>query len=211
MIPIIPEAIEKYAETYSSPESALLKELARETYKKAKYPQMQVGHLEGSFLRMLAQITGAKHVLEIGTFTGYSALCLAEGMPADGTLITCDIDPETTKIAKKFWDRSPHGKKIKLMLGPALETLKSLTSPFDLAFIDADKENYRAYWEAILPKLRTGGLMAVDNVLWSGRVLQPKCPTDRAIHAFNRHAAKDPRVKLIMASIRDGITLAIKK
>ena len=135
---------------------------------------------------------------------------MAEGLPDDGKLITCDIDPETTQIAKKYWSRSPHGKKIELKLGPALETLKTIEGLFDLVFIDADKVNYINYWELCLPKIRRGGLLVVDNVLWSGSVLNPEDETERAIDEFNNHVYNDKRVEVVMLPIRDGVTLAWK-
>jgi caffeoyl-CoA O-methyltransferase len=208
---IVSPEIERYAQVHSRAEAALFKQLARYTWRYTKIPQMQVGHLEGSFLRLLVRIGRAKRVLEIGTFTGYSALAMAEGLPPGGELITCDIDPAAVEVAKKFWKKSPHGRKIKSILGPALETLKRLHGPFDLVFIDADKENYIRYWEACLPKVRQGGLVLIDNVLWGGRVLNPKEPSDRAIARFNRHARRDKRVELILLTIRDGLTLARKR
>jgi caffeoyl-CoA O-methyltransferase len=204
-------AIESYVETHSTEESPLLKELFKETHAKTDLPQMLVGHLEGSFLRMVVKMSKAKRILEIGTFTGYSALAMAEGLAASGRILTCDINPESTAIARKFWARSPHGKKIRLEIGPALETIKKLKGPFDLVFIDADKENYQNYWEACLPLVRQGGILLVDNVLWSGRVLKPKEFTDRVIARFNNFIRRDPRVELVMLPVRDGITLAIKK
>lgn len=210
-MPVIPDPIDEYARLHSSREDPLLAELARDTFANAKLPQMQTGHLEGSFLRILAAAIGARRVLEIGTYTGYSALCLASGLPDDGVVITCDRDPEATDMARRYWAKSPHGRKIDLRMGNALDTLKTLDGPFDLAFIDADKENYVRYWEACLPKVRPGGILAVDNVLWSGRVLNPKDPLDHAIVAFNLHVRYDDRVDLVMLTIRDGLTLARKK
>lgn len=172
---------------------------------------MQVGHLEGSFLRLLLRIAKARRVLEVGTFTGYSALAMAEGLPPGGRLITCDIDPVVTQIARKTWAKSPHGKKIELRLGHALKTLRKLRGTFDAVFIDADKENYIRYWELCVPKVRRGGILLVDNVLWSGRVLRPKDETDRAIVAFNRYVVSDRRVEAVMLTLRDGVTLAYKK
>jgi caffeoyl-CoA O-methyltransferase len=134
---------------------------------------------------------------------------MAEGLPDDGKLITCDIDPKTTQIAQKYWSRSPHGKKIELKLGPALETLKTIEGSFDLIFIDADKMNYINYWELCLPKIRRGGLLVIDNVLWSGSVLNPEDETERAIAQFNKHVC-DERVEVVMLPIRDGVTLAWK-
>ncbi len=207
---IAPE-IDAYAKLHASPEDALLAELTEETQTKAKYPQMQTGHVEGLFLRLMVQALEARSVLEIGCFTGYSALSMAMGLPEGGKVTTCDIDPEMTAIAKRYWARSPHGGKIKLVLGPALETVAGLDGPFDLVFIDADKENYIAYWDACIPKVRRGGLVAVDNVLWSGRVLDPKEKSDHAIVAFNQHAASDHRMEKVVLTVRDGITLARKK
>jgi caffeoyl-CoA O-methyltransferase len=208
---LVPESIEKYAREHGSPEAPLLRELAAETWAKMEIPQMQVGHEEGRFLCLLARLMQARRILEIGTFTGYSALCMAEGMTEGGELVTCDVDPVATEMARRFWARSPHGKKIVLKLGPALETLRTLEGPFDVAFLDADKENYSNYWEAVLPKMRPGGLVAADNVLWSGRVLDPREATDRAIAAFNELVRRDTRVECVMLTVRDGMTLAWKK
>ena len=211
MLTLVPHAIEKYAAKHTARESGLFRALVRETYASTAIPWMQVGLLEGGFLRLLVRIAGARRVLEIGAFTGYSSLAMAEGLPKNGRLTTLDIDPAATSIARKHWVRSPHGSKITLKLGPALQTLKGLKGPFDFAFIDADKENYLNYWNAILPKMRRGGLIAVDNVLWSGRVLNPKDKTDRAIVAFNKRAAADRRVETVLLTVRDGILLAYKK
>ena len=172
---------------------------------------MQVGHLEGSFLRLLVKIARAKRVLEIGTFTGYSALAMAEGLPRGGRLITCDIDPDATQIARAHWNRSPHGRKIELRLGPAIKTVQELSGPFDLVFIDADKESYGRYWELCVPKVRRGGLLLADNVLWGGRVLDPHDRSDRAIVAFNKRVAADRRVDVVILPLRDGLTVAYKK
>lgn len=211
ILALIPDAIEQYATAQSAGEAPLFRELAAETHAVTDCPQMQVGQLEGGLLRLLVRMINARRVLEIGTFTGYSALAMAEGLPADGELITCDIDPKATAIAQKYWARSPHGKKISLTLGPALDTLSTLHGPFDLVFIDADKTNYRHYWEAALPKVRQGGLLVIDNVLWSGRVLDPQDAESEAIATFNDHVTKDPRVEAVMLTVRDGITVAWKK
>ncbi len=208
---IVNPVLEAYATQHSSPESTLLKQLVRATQSKTSMPQMQVGHLEGSFLRLLVKISRAKRILEIGTFTGYSALAMAEGLPRDGRLITCDLNPQTTAIARAHWNKSPHGKKIELRLGRALETLRKLQGLFDLVFIDADKDNYLRYWELCVPKVRQGGILLADNVLWSGRVLQPRDATDQAIVAFNQHVLNDARVEVVMLPLRDGLTLAYKK
>jgi caffeoyl-CoA O-methyltransferase len=207
---ILSEEIDRYVRDHSSPESAVLQELARETHAKSERPGMMVGHVQGLFLRSLVRMTRARRVLEIGTFTGYSALAMAEGLPDDGEIITCDVDPKTTAIARQFWDRSPHGHKIKLRLGPALGTIEDVPGPVDLVFIDADKANYARYWDAGIPKLRTGGVAVVDNVLWSGRVLDPREPDDHAIVAFNDHVAKDRRVERVILPIRDGVLVATR-
>ena len=211
MIPIVPEAIEAYAGAHSAPEPALLAELAAETRASMKSPQMMVGYSEGLLLKFMVRLMGARRVLEIGTFTGYSALCLAEGLPADGRVITCDVDPHATAIARRYWARSAHGARITLELRPALETIATLSGPFDLVFIDADKQNYVRYWDACVPLVRSGGALVADNVLWSGRVLDPRDRDDHAIVAFNTHVARDLRVEQVLLPVRDGITVAVKR
>lgn len=208
---LIAETIDRYIAAHTEPESDLLRALAEETRRETRLPQMQVGHVEGAFLRMLVRLSRAERILEIGTFTGYSALVMAEALPEDGELITCDIDSHAVSIAKKYWDQSPHGYKIESMLGPALDTIPMMDGLFDFAFIDADKENYIYYWEAILPKMRPGGLIAADNVLWSGKVLKPSEKTDHALVAFNDRVIRDSRVESVMLTVRDGVTLAWKK
>lgn len=211
MISFIPENIEAYAEAHSTPEPALFKELAAATRAQTSQPQMMVGHLQGLLLKSLVRMTGAKRVLEIGTFTGYSALAMAEGLPDGGSIVTCDIDTKATAIARSFWERSPHGRKITLKLAPALDTIATLEAGIDLVFIDADKQNYIRYWEACIPKVRAGGVLLADNVLWSGAVLDPKTDDDRALAAFNQHVLRDARVETVMLPIRDGVTLAVKR
>lgn len=208
---LVPEAIEEYATAHTEPASPLFEQLRKETYAKMEMPQMQVGPIEGTFLRLLVRLARAKHVLEIGMFTGYSSLMMAEGLPEDGELITCDINPKAEEVARRYFAKSPHGKKIQVRMGPALQTIETLTGPLDMVFIDADKENYPRYYDAVLPLLRSGGLIVADNVLWSGRVLQPKDQTDRAIVAFNEKVAKDTRVEKVMLTVRDGITVAWKR
>jgi len=210
MSDIVPEAIEAYVEQHTTDPAALFHDLKAVTQEKMEHHRMQVGKVEGGFLRLLARMLNARLIVEIGTFTGYSALCMAEGMAADGKLITCDVDPEATSIAQAHWNQSPHGAKIELRLAPALETLKSIDGPIDMVFIDADKENYINYWEAVLPKVRQGGLIVADNVLWSGRVLKPEKRSDHAVDQFNKHVVADPRVEAVMLTVRDGVTLAWK-
>src|SRR5436853_7654525 len=170
----IDEAVEQFAHDHTKPESELYVRLREETYRDMNCPQMQVGRIEGRFLKMLARLTGARRILEIGMFTGYSALMMAEGLPDDGHIITCDVDPKAEAIARRYFAESKHGHKIEICMGPALETIKTITEPLDLVFIDADKTNYLNYYEAVMPLVRAGGLIVADNVLWSGRVLNPE-------------------------------------
>jgi caffeoyl-CoA O-methyltransferase len=211
MITLVDQKIEDYAIAKSEPTDKLLQELVEETYAKAEYPQMLTGPIEGRFLKMMAQLVNAKRVLEIGMFTGYSALSMAEGMPADGKLQTCELNPVVIEIAKRYFDRSPHGKKIEILQGPAMDSIKRLSGPIDLVFIDADKENYPGYYEAVLPLVRSGGVILVDNVLWSGRVLNPTDESDRAICKLNDKLANDDRVDRVLLPIRDGVFFIRKK
>lgn len=213
MISIVPPAIDAYCLKHTSVPDALLDELAAYTRAHCQLPQMLTGAVEGTFLRMLVEASAARRVLEIGTFTGYSALSMAIGLPADGELITCDIDKDTNAIARSFWARSPHGAKIKPILGPALETIRNLPADthLDFVFIDADKENYTNYYEAIVPRLKSGGLIATDNTLWAGKVLEPREKSDHAIVAFNQHVTRDPRVDHVLLSVRDGVMLVRKR
>jgi caffeoyl-CoA O-methyltransferase len=210
MLSHIPEDVERYVLDHSSPESKLHSKLAEETREKTGAPQMMVGHIVGLFLRSLVRTCGARRVLEIGAFTGYSALSMAEGLADDGVVITCDVDAEATAIAQNYWVQSPHGKKIDLRLGPALETIAAIDGPLDVVFIDADKVQYIDYWEAVVPKVRTGGVILADNVLWKGHVLDPQEPNAAALAAFNDHVVRDDRVEVVMLPIRDGLTLAVK-
>jgi caffeoyl-CoA O-methyltransferase len=212
MTPLVSPEIEQYTHDLTSPRPPLFDELREVTYASMASPHMQVGRVEGTLLKTLCALMDARRVLEIGTFTGFSALCMAEALPDDGEVVTCDIDPEVTRVARAFFDRSPHGHKITIRLGDALETVRRLPAdqPFDLVFLDADKERYATYYDAVLPLLRTGGLLVADNTLWSGRVLAPAHATDRAIVAFNRRVTDDPRVENVLLSVRDGMMLARK-
>jgi caffeoyl-CoA O-methyltransferase len=209
---IIPKSIEEYCLRHTSVGGKLLRELENYTRRYCEDSQMLIGPHEGALLALLVRLSGARRVLEIGTFTGYSALCMAEALPKNGRLITCEIKPEHAEIAQSFFKRSRHGRKIQIHLGPALETLSGLpaSANFDFVFLDADKENYVNYYEAVLPRLRPGGLIIADNVLWSGRVLAPKKKTDRAVVAFNKHVRRDPRVECVMLPVRDGVSLIRK-
>lgn len=208
---IVDEAIEGYAEKHTTAPEPLLAELAAETRESMASPQMLTGTIEGRFLELLVAGTGARRVLEIGTFTGYSALSMAAALPPDGHVDTLDIEPRHAEVAQRYFDRSPHGDKITLHLGPALETLRRLEGEFDFVFIDADKENYDAYYEAVLPRLAERGLVAIDNTLWSGRVLDPADDNARAIAALNAKIAADERVVAVQLTVRDGVTLVRRR
>lgn len=207
----INEAIEQFAHDHTKPESDLFVRLREETRQAMTAPQMQIDRIEGQFLKMLVRLTKARVILELGTFTGYSALAMAEELPGDGRLITCEIDPKAEAIARRYFSENPHGGKIDLRMGPALETIKTLSSPFDLVFIDADKPNYSNYYEACLPLVRPSGLIVVDNVLWEGKVTDPKDESTRAIVALNRLIQSDSRVENVCLTVRDGIMLVWKR
>ena len=209
----INQQIGEYAHDRTTPESKLFQRLRDETYARMSAPGMQVGRIEGQFLKMLVRLTGARRVLEIGMFTGYSALMMAEGLPEDGRLITCDVDPKAEEIASRYFAESPHGRKIEIRMGPALDTIKGLDGPLDMVFIDADKGNYSNYYDACMPLVRPGGLIVADNVLWSGRVLKAEDADEdtRAIVAFNEKVQSDPRVENVCLTVRDGIMLAWKR
>ncbi|MEX0800730.1 MAG: class I SAM-dependent methyltransferase [Dehalococcoidia bacterium] len=212
MLQLLPDGIEDYAESHTTPLSALLQELIAVTGEKmGERSRMLSSPAQGMLLQTLVASLGARRVLEIGMFTGFSALMMAEALPDDGKLITCDIDPAAIAIANSFFERSPHGHKIEVREGPAIDTLKALGGPFDFVFIDADKGGYIAYYEAALPLLSPGGLIAVDNVLWNGRVLDPQTDDDRAIAGFNRHVAEDDRVTQVILTVRDGVMLIRRK
>ena len=203
--------VEQFARDHTDPESELHRRLREETYRVMDRPQMQVDAIEGRFLKMLVRLIGARTILEIGMFTGYSALMMAEGLPEDGRLVTCEIDPKAEAIARRYFAESPYGHKITIRMGPALETIRTLSGPQDLVFIDADKPNYSAYYEATFPMLKPGGLIIVDNVLWSGKVLDPQDADAHAIVAFNRMVQSDPRVENVCLTVRDGMMLAWKR
>jgi predicted O-methyltransferase YrrM len=207
---IVDPDIERYADEHSTPEPPVLRALAEETREKfGAMAGMLTGHLEGGFLHALVAVTGARRVLEIGTFTGYSAMAMASALPPDGQVVTLEVDPAHAEVARRHIDASPWRDRIEIRMGPALETLSTLDGPFDLVFIDADKTNYRNYYEAVLPKLSERGAIAIDNVLWSGRVLDPSDTSEdtRAIAELNDAIAADARVECVMLTIRDGVSL----
>jgi predicted O-methyltransferase YrrM len=199
--------IEAYAQAHSMPESDLCRALREETQRRMAAPQMIVGPLEGAFLKMMTQLVHATRVLEIGMFTGYSALCFAEALPAEGTVVTCEISEESAALARRYFARSPNGKKIEIRMGSALDTMRSLKGPFDLIFIDADKINYVNYYRRALDLVSPRGLILVDNVLWDGNVLHQPAPDENtaAIQELNRVVAADSRVTAVLVTVRDGI------
>jgi caffeoyl-CoA O-methyltransferase len=208
---IVSEEIEQYAAEHTTPVGELFERLAEETREKTTAPQMMVGRIEGQFLARLVRVSGARRILEFGTFTGYSSISMASALPPDGHIITCDVDPDATAIARRYMDESGFGDKIEIRLGPALETIGALEGPFDIVFIDADKPNYIAYYEAALPLLAEDGLIIADNVLWSGRVLEEDGDeSTKAIKEFNEHVRADSRVVSVMLTVRDGMTLIQK-
>jgi len=208
---LVSEDIEAYAKEHSQEEGNLLLSVTKDTYQSLDCPQMLCGRLEGRLLKLLALLVGARRILEIGTFSGYSALSMAEALPEDGELITCDLDPTAIATARSNFAKSPHGSKITQKTGPGLQTIKTLDGPFDMVFIDADKENYPNYYDAVFDKVRSGGLIVVDNVLWSGGVLDPQTDCDRAIHALNERVKADDRVDQVLVTMRDGIFVIRKR
>jgi caffeoyl-CoA O-methyltransferase len=205
----IDEAVEQYAEQHSAPEDELFQRLAAETREVSELPQMMVGLLEGRFLAVLVRLLRAQRVLELGTFTGYSSISMAQALPPDGRLVTCDVNEETTAIARRYAEEAGVVDRIDYRLGSALETIAGLDGEFDLIFIDADKDNYVNYYEATLPLLARTGVMVVDNTLWSGRVADPAEDDEsvRAIRALNDRVRDDPRVDNVLLTVRDGMNL----
>jgi len=206
---IVDPQVEAYAEEHTTPDGELFERLAVETREKTTAPQMMVGRLEGRFLGVLVSSLRARRVLEVGTFTGYSSISMALALPSGGRVITCDINEETTAIARRYAEEAGVADRIDYRLGPGVETIVQLDGPFDLVFIDADKENYINYYEATLPLLADGGLIVVDNTLWSGRVVDEEDDeeTTRAIRALNDHVSADPRVENVLLTVRDGMNL----
>ena len=208
-MPFIDPGLEAYAETHTTPPPAHLTALAEETQATLETPQMMVGALEGRLLELLVHALGARRVLEIGTFSGYSSLSMAAGLPPGGTIVTCDINPVSVEVARRHIAASPYADRIEVRLGPAIETIATLEGPFDFVFIDADKTSYVDYYEAVLPKLSERGLIAVDNVLWGGQVVDASDTSadTEAIRAFNDHVRADRRVTHVLLTVRDGVML----
>ena len=210
----IPEPLERYITAHSEDEPEILQQLSRETFQKILQPRMLSGHYQGRVLSMLSKLVNPKTILEIGTYTGYSALCLAEGLQKEGVLHTIDVNEELVDFQRKYFDKSDYGTQIQQHLGDALEIIPKLDTTFDLVFIDADKENYANYFHLVIDKLKPGGIILSDNVLWSGKVLEPLKKDDvstGALIVYNTLLKEDARIETLVLPIRDGLTVSRKK
>lgn len=206
----LPKGIETYATQHSQEEPVLLQQLNKETWQKVLAPRMLSGHLQGRVLSMLSKLISPKIILEIGTYTGYSALCLAEGLPKNGVLHTIDVNEELYALQRKYFDLSGKGKNITQYVGNALDIIPTMDFEFDLVFIDADKCNYPNYLEILIPKLKSGAVILSDNVLWSGKVIEPVKEDDtdtKALLAYNKKINEHPKLETVMLPIRDGLTI----
>ncbi len=207
----LPEKIDDYAVNHSEEEPKILQELSRETWQKVLIPRMLSGHFQGRILSLLSKIKNPKTILEIGTYTGYSALCLAEGLSEDGTLHTIDKNEELVDFQKKYFDKSDYKNQIKQYLGNALDIIPTINAKFDLVFIDADKPNYSNYFHAIINKMNKGGIIISDNVLWSGKVIEtlnPKDESTKELLKYNKILKEDKRVETVLLPIRDGLSVS---
>jgi caffeoyl-CoA O-methyltransferase len=207
----LPESIDKYVVDHSQKEPELLQQLNKETWQKVLNPRMLSGSFQGRVLAMISKLIQPKNILEIGTFTGYSALCLAEGMHQSGTLFTIDKNEELESFSREYFDKSPYKKQIKQMVGNALEIIPTIHEKFDLVFIDADKSNYSNYFNLIIDKMNSGGVILSDNVLWSGKIvekLNPKDADTNALIIYNKLLNADDRIETVMLPIRDGLTIS---
>jgi caffeoyl-CoA O-methyltransferase len=206
---VVPEDIERYAEEHTTPHADLLQRLAEETRSTLERPQMLTGTIEGRFLEFLVYATGARRILELGTYSGYGSISMAAGLPDGGRIDTCEVDERHAEVARRYIEEAGLSDRVTVHLGPALATIAQLEGQFDFVFIDADKENYVNYYEAVLPRLSERGLIAADNTLWSGRLVDESEQDEAtlAIRAFNDHVANDDRVVCVMLSVRDGVTL----
>jgi len=207
-----PQPLTEYIESHSSAEDLLLAELHRQTHLRCLMPQMVSGHQQGLFLELISRLMQPRCILEVGTFTGYSALCLAKGLTEDGCLHTIDINPELEPIVAEFFARSDHAHQLRTYWGAASELIPTIEGPFDLVFLDADKENYSAYYDLVIDRLRPGGLILADNVLWSGKVTDPvhRDTETVALREFAQKVAADPRVQQLILSLRDGLSMIRK-
>ena len=205
------ETLENYISQHSEPEPELLRELTRETHLKVVQPRMITGHYQGRVLSMLSKLIRPEYILEIGTYTGYSALCLAEGLSPGGQLHTIEINEELQDLQKRYFDKSPYGKQIIPHIGDAIELIPEIDLVFDLVFIDAGKTDYDAYFENAMQKVKSGSIILSDNVLWSGKVTEKASPADKAtmaLQAYNQKLKDDPRVETVILPVRDGLTLS---
>jgi len=203
--------LENYITNNSQDEPSLLKELTRETHLKVIQPRMLTGHLQGRVLSLLSKIINPKHILEIGTYTGYSAICLAEGLREDGEVHTIDVNAELSEMQRKYFDKSGYGNRIKQHVGNALELIPKMNIEFDLIFIDAEKREYLNYLEVILPKTKSGSIILSDNVLWSGKVIEelnPKVKTTKVLLEYNKVLKEHPKLETVLLPVRDGLTLS---
>ena len=204
------DQLHDYLVAHGAREDDVLRRLREETAERLPdLTNMQIAPDQGAFLTMLARLIGARRALELGTFTGYSAICIARGLADGGKLIACDVSEEWTRIARRYWEEAGVAERIELRLGPALETIETLDGPFDLVFIDADKTGYLRYYEAVLPKLAPHGLIVVDNTLWGGRVVDPAEDSEstQAIREFNDHVLADARTECVLVPVGDGMTV----
>lgn len=210
----IDERIQQYSEDHTESENDLLKKLNRDTHLKSNQPRMLSGHLQGRLLSFLSKLIQPHFILEIGTYTGYSALCLAEGLSANGKLVTIDPNEETNFFARKYFNESVYAKQLELVQDQALNVIPKIMEPIDLVFIDADKKNYSHYYTAVIDKVRSGGLIVADNVLWSGKVIEDESKMDaetKLIHQFNEMVSADERVEHLLLPVRDGLMILRKK
>ena len=210
VVPITDPSIDQYSEIHTTPESNDIKNLINSSDEELEYIDMLSGRVVGQLLKLLVKISGAKRVLEIGTFTGYSAIMIAEALPIDGEVVTLEMNLKYQKLAQKHFDQSEVGSKIELIKGNAQQTVKEIDGEFDLVYLDGDKLRYQYYFENILPKLKSGGLIIADNVLWDGMVLKPDDPKSQAIADFNSQVAGDNRVEQVLLPIRDGVNVIRK-
>ena len=209
---IVPDEIDAYAESHTTPPAELMRELAEETRTTLESPQMLTGVVEGRFLEQLVFALQARRVLELGTYSGYASLSMAAGLPDGGHIDTCEVNETHAEVARRYIARSPYGDRITVHVGPALETIERLAGEWDFVFVDADKVNYATYYEALLPRLASTGLMAIDNTLWSGRVLEDADDeSTRAIRDLNDRIARDERVIAVQLTVRDGVTLVRRR
>ena len=214
MIPFNSTELHRYLDAFSTPEDPVLEELSRRTHLQTVYPQMMSGALQGLLLQFISHMMHPSRILEIGTFTGYSAICLAQGLREDGKLITIEANDEYEKIIREFFEKAGIARKAELVIGNALQILPELSGPFDLVFIDADKKEYIDYYKLVIDKVRNGGILLADNVLWDGKVLLPEERMDQetaALHRFNQMIVADPRVENLLLPLRDGLMLIRKK